>query len=275
MQAAASASRSTAPVTRSVSRAPELAKTRWFCCLSHFVTGCGWIQARKCAFPCAFSILAPSRSKMRRSLSLRSIRQRPFLRTLPPFPASIPAVSWTSQASLPCDSRPAAETSHLRGSISGSSTMAIANRLRQSTYWWRWIDCPRQLLTGFSTGARSRCRFFVKKGIKAAEAPSPGPSRKAKAMAMADWGLEEQKQLEWTGAKERTSVIRLAADTPPGTEIPLLLDNESWGFTFTPDMRYGKERLYQAFQLHRHHLHHLKLVVSGDTSREARAMPDR
>ena len=67
--------------------------------------------------------------------------------------------------------------------------------------------------------------------------------------------LEEQKQLEWTSAQERTSVIGLSPATPPGTEIPLLLDNESWSFTYTPDVRYGKERLYQAFQLHSHHLH--------------------
>ena len=33
--------------------------------------------------------------------------------------------------------------------------------------------------------------------------------------------LEEEKQLEWTSARERTSVIRLAAGTPPGTEISL------------------------------------------------------
>lgn len=77
--------------------------------------------------------------------------------------------------------------------------------------------------------------------------------------------FEEQKQLEWTGAKELTSVIRLAPDTPPGTEIPLLLDNESWSFTYTPDVRYGKEVLYQAFELHEHYLHQLKLIVGGDS----------
>jgi pimeloyl-ACP methyl ester carboxylesterase len=86
--------------------------------------------------------------------------------------------------------------------------------------------------------------------------------------------LEEQKQLEWTSAKERTSVIRLAAGTPLGTEIPLLLENESWSFTYTPDMRYGKERLYQAFQLHQHHLHRLTLIVGG-ADRETRATPGR
>jgi enterochelin esterase-like enzyme len=75
--------------------------------------------------------------------------------------------------------------------------------------------------------------------------------------------LQEQKQLEWTSAKERTSVIRLAVDTPPGTRLPLLLDNESWSYTWTPDVRYGTERLYQAFQLHRHHLHRYELTVAG------------
>ncbi len=69
--------------------------------------------------------------------------------------------------------------------------------------------------------------------------------------------LEEQKQLEWTSAKERTSVIRLSGKTPPGTAIPLLLDNESWSFTYTPDVRYGREKLYQAFQLHSRHLHRI------------------
>jgi len=87
--------------------------------------------------------------------------------------------------------------------------------------------------------------------------------------------LEEQKQLEWTSGKELTSVIRLAAGTPPGAEIPLLLDNESWSFTYTPDVRYGKERLYQAFQFHQHHLHRLTLVTGGDTGRGKRATPDR
>jgi len=87
--------------------------------------------------------------------------------------------------------------------------------------------------------------------------------------------LEEQKQLEWTGARELTSVIRLAAGTPPGTEIRLLLDNESWSFTYTPDVRYGKERLYQAFQLHKHHLHRLTIVTGGDTGRGRRATQGR
>ncbi len=74
--------------------------------------------------------------------------------------------------------------------------------------------------------------------------------------------LQEQKQLEWTSAKERTSLIRLAANTPAGTRIPLLLDNESWSYVWTPDVRYGAERLYQAFQLHRRHLHRYELVIT-------------
>jgi hypothetical protein len=41
-------------------------------------------------------------------------------------------------------------------------------------------------------------------------------------------------------------------DAPAGTEIPVILDCESWSFAFMPDVRYGKEPLYQAFQLHKH-----------------------
>jgi hypothetical protein len=67
--------------------------------------------------------------------------------------------------------------------------------------------------------------------------------------------IQEQKQLEWTSAKERTSLIRLSRDAPRGRAIPLLLDNESWSYHFTPDVRYGAELLYQAFQLHRRSLH--------------------
>jgi len=73
--------------------------------------------------------------------------------------------------------------------------------------------------------------------------------------------IEEPKQREWTAAMERTSVIRLSEKTPPGASIPLLLDNESWSFTYTPDVRYGAEKLYQAFQLHTHHLHRIVLKV--------------
>jgi pimeloyl-ACP methyl ester carboxylesterase len=64
--------------------------------------------------------------------------------------------------------------------------------------------------------------------------------------------IEEEKQREWTGAQSRTSLMDLKAGVPAGTEIPVILDCESWSFSFTPDVRYGKEPLYQAFQLHRH-----------------------
>ncbi len=71
--------------------------------------------------------------------------------------------------------------------------------------------------------------------------------------------LQETKQLEWTGAQQRTSLVRLNKDTPPDAKIHLLLDNETWSYHFTPDVRYGKEPLYQAFQRHRHNLHRYEL----------------
>ena len=73
--------------------------------------------------------------------------------------------------------------------------------------------------------------------------------------------LEEQKGLEWTSAQNLTSVIRLSPEAPRGSGIPLLLANESWSFTWAPDVRYGAEKLYQAFQLHSYHLHRYELVV--------------
>lgn len=73
--------------------------------------------------------------------------------------------------------------------------------------------------------------------------------------------LQETKQREWTGAQERTSLILLAPKAPAGAKIPLLLDNESWSFYYTPDVRYGSQPLYQAFQLHSHHLHKYELKI--------------
>ena len=83
--------------------------------------------------------------------------------------------------------------------------------------------------------------------------------RRAKVYSDSPWlkevgDLQEQKQREWTGAQNRTSLLQLAAGVPAGTAIPLILDCESWSFMFTPDVRYGKEPLYQAFQIHKHHL---------------------
>ena len=37
--------------------------------------------------------------------------------------------------------------------------------------------------------------------------------------------------------------------------------NESWSYASTPDVRNGKEPLYQAFQLHAHHFYLLELCV--------------
>jgi hypothetical protein len=73
--------------------------------------------------------------------------------------------------------------------------------------------------------------------------------------------LQEPKQREWTSSMERTSVVRLSPQVPRGTRIQLILDNESWSFRFTPDVRYGVEKLYQAFQFHTNHLHKYELKV--------------
>jgi enterochelin esterase-like enzyme len=80
--------------------------------------------------------------------------------------------------------------------------------------------------------------------------------------------IQEQKQREWTSAQSRTSVMELAKDAPAGV-IPLLLDNESWTFHYTPDVRYGPEKLYQAFQLHTPHLHKYELRVGSVSSGHA------
>jgi predicted alpha/beta superfamily hydrolase len=73
--------------------------------------------------------------------------------------------------------------------------------------------------------------------------------------------IQEPKQREWTSAQERTSLLYLLPKVPQGTTIEVLLDNESWGFHYTPDVRYGLEKLYQAFQLHTHHLHRYEVRV--------------
>lgn len=73
--------------------------------------------------------------------------------------------------------------------------------------------------------------------------------------------IQETKQREWTGAQDRTSLMRLSAGTPRGTTVPLLLQNESWSFYWTPGVRYGVEPLYQPFQRHREHLHEHTLRV--------------
>jgi putative esterase len=71
--------------------------------------------------------------------------------------------------------------------------------------------------------------------------------------------IQEQKGLEWTSARGRTNVIELSADAPAGFRIPLLLDVESWSYHYTPDVRYGSEPLYQAYQFHRRQLFELTI----------------
>jgi pimeloyl-ACP methyl ester carboxylesterase len=66
--------------------------------------------------------------------------------------------------------------------------------------------------------------------------------------------IQETKQREWTGAQNRTSLVELSRKVPPDAGIPVTLDCESYSFYYTPDVRYGGEPLYQAFQLHKHHL---------------------
>jgi pimeloyl-ACP methyl ester carboxylesterase len=77
--------------------------------------------------------------------------------------------------------------------------------------------------------------------------------------------IQEDKQREWTSAQNRTSLVRLSPSVPAGVRIPLILDCESWSFTFTPDVRYGVEPLYQAFQLHRHYLFLLEWTAGRPT----------
>lgn len=87
--------------------------------------------------------------------------------------------------------------------------------------------------------------------------------------------IQEEKQREWTGAQNRTSLIQLSRNVPPGTEIPVVLDCESWSFHFTPDVRYGKEPLFQAFQLHKHYLFAWRWKIEqAPVSDTKRASPD-
>jgi enterochelin esterase-like enzyme len=66
--------------------------------------------------------------------------------------------------------------------------------------------------------------------------------------------LQEDKRREWTSGQNRTSVIELDSATPSGTDVKAILDCEAYSFTFTPDVRYGKQPLYQPYQLHKHYL---------------------
>ena len=83
--------------------------------------------------------------------------------------------------------------------------------------------------------------------------------RRAKVYTDSHWltevsDIQEEKGREWTSAQNRNSLVALSSAVPLGTEIPVILDCESWSFDYTPDFRYGKELLYQAFQFHKHYL---------------------
>jgi hypothetical protein len=67
--------------------------------------------------------------------------------------------------------------------------------------------------------------------------------------------LQEDKRREWTAEQNRTSVIELSPATPQGTKVNAILDCETYSFHFTPDVRYGRQPLYQPYQLHRHQLY--------------------
>lgn len=83
--------------------------------------------------------------------------------------------------------------------------------------------------------------------------------RRARVFAGSPWieeieRIEELKEREFTGAKDLTSVIRLSTDAPPAAPLPASLRTETWSFDYTPDVRFGAERLYQAFQFHQGHV---------------------
>ena len=110
----------------------------------------------------------------------------------------------------------------------------------EATIWVRLA----QGMDPFDKNTWHRCKVYTE---------SPGITEVA--------DIEEEKQREWTGARERTSLIHLSSAAPQGDRILLLLSSESWSFHFTPDVRYGPLPLFQAFQLHTRHLHKLQLRV--------------
>jgi hypothetical protein len=73
--------------------------------------------------------------------------------------------------------------------------------------------------------------------------------------------IQEKKGLEWTGAQNRTSLIELDPKTPNGTPISAILDCESYSYYWTPDVRYGKEKLYQSYEVHQHSVFQWKWKV--------------
>lgn len=104
----------------------------------------------------------------------------------------------------------------------------------EGTVWLRL----RQGIDPFDKGNWCRAKVY----------PESGPVEE-----IAD--IQEEKQREWTGAQNRTSLIR--RNTPEPAFV--ILDCESYSFRSSPDVRYGPELLYQPFQVHRHHLFRWKL----------------
>lgn len=85
--------------------------------------------------------------------------------------------------------------------------------------------------------------------------------------------IQENKRLEWTGAQNRTSLIELSPKAPKGAPISALLDCESYSYYWTPDVRYGKKKLYQPFQIHQHSIFLWKWKV-GEPLSEATLKPE-
>jgi len=73
--------------------------------------------------------------------------------------------------------------------------------------------------------------------------------------------LGEPKGREWTSVQNHTSRFRISPQCPRGHSIKLILQSESYSFHWQPDMRFGKELLQQARQLHRYQLHGFTLTA--------------
>ncbi|HLA41436.1 MAG TPA: hypothetical protein VJ417_15645, partial [Candidatus Glassbacteria bacterium] len=73
--------------------------------------------------------------------------------------------------------------------------------------------------------------------------------------------IAEQKELEWTSVNNHTSALKIANDCPPGKAVELILKNESYSYVWKPDYRFGREKLYQAFQFHRNDVSRYLLTV--------------
>jgi hypothetical protein len=79
--------------------------------------------------------------------------------------------------------------------------------------------------------------------------------------------IPEVRGREWTSVRDHTSVIKISPECPVGHQLRLILKSESASFSWTPDVRYGKELLYQAIQLHRVHLYRYELTVGQAAER--------